>query len=55
MPDKTEVYFTGLGGFYPNGDEVQRKGLKIDYNIKESTKNYDPELYIKEAIKIIEN
>ncbi|MCD0472673.1 S41 family peptidase [Flavobacterium sp. JAS] len=55
MPDKTKFNFTGLGGFYPNGEGVQRKGLHIDYFVKESTKNYDPELYLKEAIKIIEN
>lgn len=54
MPDKTEVNFTGLGAFYPNGKGVQRNGLHIDYYVKESAKNYDPESYIKEAIKMIE-
>lgn len=55
MPDKTTADFTGLGAFYPNGEGVQRKGLHIDYYVKESATNYDPELYIKEAVKIIEN
>lgn len=54
LPDKTEVNFTGLGTFYPNGEEVQRKELHIDYYVKETAKNYDPELYIKEAVKMIE-
>lgn len=54
MPDKTKTVFTGLGGFYPNGEGVQRNGLRIDYYVKESAKNYDPELYIKEAINLIE-
>jgi C-terminal processing protease CtpA/Prc len=55
MPDKTRVDFTGFGAFYPNGDGLQRKGLHIDYYVKESAKNYDPELYLKEAVKLIEN
>lgn len=55
LPDKSVVNFTGLGAFYPNGEEVQRKGLRIDYYVKETVKKYDPELYIKEAIRIIEN
>jgi C-terminal processing protease CtpA/Prc len=54
LPDKTEVNFTGLGAFYPDGEEVQRKGLRIDYYVKETAKNYDPELYIKDAIRIID-
>lgn len=54
MPDKTKTVFTGLGGFYPNGENVQRKGLRIDHYVKESAKNYDSELYIKEAINLIE-
>lgn len=54
MPDKTKVNFTGQGAFYPNGDGVQRKGLRIDHYIKESAENYDPELYIKGAIRLIE-
>lgn len=55
LPDKTEVDFTGLGAFYPNGEGAQRKGLHIDYYVKESAKNYDSELYIKDAIRIIES
>jgi carboxyl-terminal processing protease len=54
MPDKTKVNFTGQGAFYPNGEGVQRKGLRIDHYIKESATNYDPELYIKEAVRLIE-
>lgn len=54
MPDNTKVNFTSQGAFYPNGEGVQRNGLRIDHHIKESAKNYDPELYIKEAIHLIE-
>jgi len=55
LPDKQEFYFTGTGAFYPNGESVQRKGLHIDYYIKENATNYNPELYIERAVKIIEN
>lgn len=55
LPDKQEFYFTGTGAFYPNGKGVQRKGLHIDYYIKESAKNYNPNTYIERAVKIIEN
>jgi carboxyl-terminal processing protease len=54
MADKTKVNFTGQGAFYPNGEGVQRNGLRLDYFIKESAKNYDPELHVKEAIRLIE-
>ena len=54
LPDKTEVNFTGLGAFYPNGESVQKNGMHIDYYVKESAQNYDPELYVKEAIVLIE-
>lgn len=54
MPDNTKVNFTGQGAFYPKGEGVQRYGLHIDHYIKESAKNYDPELYVKEAIRLIE-
>jgi C-terminal processing protease CtpA/Prc len=55
MSDATKIYFTGLGGFYPDGKEVQKNGLRLDVALKESAKNFDPDLYIKEAIKIIES
>ncbi|WGH77124.1 S41 family peptidase [Tenacibaculum tangerinum] len=55
LPDKQEFYFTGAGAFYPNGERVQRKGLHIDYFIKENTKNYDSQLYIDKAVKIIKS
>jgi len=55
LPDKQEFYFTGAGAFYPNGESVQRKGLRIDYPIKESCVNYNSELYIEQAVKIIES
>jgi len=54
LPDSSLESFTGYGGFYPNGENVQRNGLKLDYIINESAVNYDPKLYINKAIKIIE-
>ena len=52
--DGTTIDFTGVGAFYPNDESVQRKGLKLDYGIKESALQYDNNLYIKEAIKLID-
>jgi C-terminal processing protease CtpA/Prc len=54
LPDSSEQTFTGYGGFYPNGESVQRNGLKIDYKIIENALNYNPNRYIDEAVKIIE-
>lgn len=54
LMDKTTIDFTGMGAFYPDGGGVQRNGVKIDYEIKESAANYNPNLYIEEALKIIE-
>jgi C-terminal processing protease CtpA/Prc len=53
LMDKKTVGFTFAGAFYPNDSSVQRSGLKIDHYVKESAINYDPDSYIKEAIKII--
>ena len=55
LPDKQAFYFTGMGAFYPNGEGVQRKGLRIDHNIIESATNYNPKLYIEKAVAIIQN
>jgi C-terminal processing protease CtpA/Prc len=55
LPDKQEFYFTGIGAFYPNGENVQRKGLRINHYLTESASHYDPQLYIKKAVEIIEN
>lgn len=54
LPDGSEEVFTGYGGFYPTGENVQRNGLKLDYSIIEKAMNYDPNRYINEAVKIIE-
>jgi len=52
--DGTTIDFTGVGAFYPNNESVQRKGLKLDYEIKESALQYDNNLYIQKAIKLID-
>lgn len=54
LPDKTTIDFTGMGAFYPNDIGVQRKGLKIDYPIQESARNYNPNLYIEQTINILQ-
>jgi carboxyl-terminal processing protease len=53
MPDSSEITYTYAGAFYPDGTSVQRDGLKIDHYVRESAIHYDPDLYIKEAIKIL--
>ena len=54
LADGQTASFTGLGGFYPDGRGVQREGVALDHVITESALNYDPELYLKQALKIIE-
>ncbi|SHJ24242.1 C-terminal processing protease CtpA/Prc, contains a PDZ domain [Mesonia phycicola] len=51
--DGTTIDFTGVGAFYPNNESVQRKGLRLDYKIKESALQYDNNLYIEKAIRLI--
>lgn len=53
LADKTEIDFTGMGAFYPNDVEVQRKGIKLDYEVVERALNYNSNLYVEEAIKLI--
>jgi carboxyl-terminal processing protease len=53
LPDGTEFRFTALGGFYPDGTEVQRKGLKIDYFVQETTSNFTEDQYILKGIELI--
>lgn len=53
LSDKTTIDFTGMGAFYPNDVGVQRNGVQLDYKIKESAINYNPNKYIEEAIEII--
>ncbi|RZJ66548.1 MAG: hypothetical protein EOO50_09250 [Flavobacterium sp.] len=54
LSDKQEASFTALGGFYPDGTQVQRNGIKIDLVIVGSALNYDSDRYVSEAIKLIE-
>ena len=54
LKDKTTIDYTGVGAFYPNDKNVQRKGIQLDVTIKEKAKNYSPYQYIDEAIKIIQ-
>lgn len=54
-PDGTKTSFTSMGAFYPDGTEVQRKGLKIDYFIKENTSNFLQDQYIIKGIELIKS
>ncbi|WP_035337696.1 S41 family peptidase [Dokdonia sp. PRO95] len=53
LMDGTKIDFTAVGAFYPNDEGVQRKGLRLDHEIKESALHYDSDLYIKKAIALI--
>lgn len=54
LPDGDSVFYTGMQAFYPDDELAFKKGVRLDKEIKQSALNYDPELYIKEAIKIIQ-
>lgn len=51
--DGTTIDFTAVGAFYPDDTSVQRKGLKLDYEIKENALQYDKDLYVKKAIELL--
>lgn len=53
LPDGTEFRFTTMGAFYPDGTGVQRKGLKIDHYVKETTSNFTEDQYILKGIELI--
>ncbi|WP_200979388.1 S41 family peptidase [Echinicola sp. 20G] len=53
LPDKSAINFTSLGAFYPDGTEAQRKGLKIDYYVEETTSNFLKDQYILKGIELI--
>ena len=55
LTDNTKIDFTGAGAFYPNDESVQGKGLRIDYEIKETAKNFNKNLYVEQAVKLIQN
>ena len=54
LMDSTSIDFTKATAFYPGGPEVQRNGLNLDFEIQESAINYNKDLYLETAIKIIE-
>ncbi|MBF4470534.1 S41 family peptidase [Flavobacterium sp. HJJ] len=55
MPDGTETNFTSVGAFYPDGTGAQRKGLKIDYLVKENTSNFNQDQYMIKGIELIKS
>ncbi|MDN3602768.1 S41 family peptidase [Belliella kenyensis] len=55
LPDLSEILFTSLGGFYPNGAVVQGKGLNIDYYVQETTSNFVHDQYILKGIELIKS
>lgn len=54
LMDKTTIDFTGTGAFYPDDEKIQRNGLKINYQVKESALNYNENQYIEEALKVLQ-
>lgn len=54
LMDGTSIDFTKAGAFYPGGENAQRNGLKIDIEVQECAQNYDKDLYLKTAVKLIE-
>lgn len=54
LPDGESVYYTGMEAFYPDDTSAFKKGVRLDKVVKQSAINYDPNLYVKEAIKIIQ-
>lgn len=55
LPDGTEFRFTTMGAFYPDGTGVQRKGLKIDHYVQETTSNFTEDQYILKGIELIKS
>lgn len=55
LPDGTEFRFTVLGAFYPDGTGAQRKGLKIDHYVNETTSNFTEDQYILKGIELIKS
>ncbi|WP_078228104.1 S41 family peptidase [Flavobacterium sp. LM4] len=55
LPDGTEFRFTTMGAFYPDGTGVQRKGLKIDHYVNQTTSNFTEDQYILKGIELIKS
>ncbi|AWW29080.1 hypothetical protein DN752_02400 [Echinicola strongylocentroti] len=53
LPDATQVNFTSLGAFYPDDTSAQRKGLKIDHYVNETTSNFLRDQYVLKGIELI--
>lgn len=55
MPDGSKINFTTMGAFYPDGTGAQRKGLKIDHYVNETTSNFTEDQYIVKGIELIKS
>lgn len=55
LKDNTKIDYTSVGAFYTDDTNAQRQGLKIDYKVKESAKNFNIYGYVDKAIKIIQD
>lgn len=54
LPDGTSFDFTSMMGFCPNTKvTVQKNGLKIDHNVDIQANEYNPDQYIKAALKML--
>lgn len=53
LMNNTSIDFTKGGAFYPDNEEVQGKGLRIDHVLKENALGYDQNLYLDTAVELI--
>lgn len=53
LPDNDLAIYTGMQAFYPDGQLAFKKGVRLDREIRQSALNYDPDLYKKEAVRVI--
>jgi C-terminal processing protease CtpA/Prc len=53
--DGSKMSFTGSNAYYPNGLKVFGNGIKLDYKLNPTTKDLNPEYYIKKALEILKN
>lgn len=53
LTDGDKVNYTGMTAFYPNGQVVQREGLKIDYVVKQSASHPGVDYQLQKALDLI--
>ncbi|WP_298515292.1 S41 family peptidase [uncultured Kordia sp.] len=54
MPEGAAINFTSMGAFYPDGTNVQRKGVKIDYKVTQMASQPERDMMMEKALEILE-